>query len=150
MMPRRQHQLHHPARAEGRVRHGAGTVCYSCHQRTRRPRVNPTTPTVSPDPVPTRTVHHHGETYRFYRHDTNRISDWPLYAICGDADPDLFLSSSPVEARREGARICVACPVRLECLSDAWGQNNVGMIRGGFEFLTPGHGTPILLSLETT
>lgn len=44
-------------------------------------------------------------------------SDWTLHAVCATADPDaLFVTGA---AQRDAARICQACPVRLECLADA-------------------------------
>ncbi len=37
--------------------------------------------------------------------------------MCAGADPDtLFVTGA---AQREAARLCQACPVRLECLADA-------------------------------
>lgn len=44
-------------------------------------------------------------------------TDWALRAVCSGDDPDaLFVSGA---AQRDAARICQACPVRLECLADA-------------------------------
>lgn len=44
-------------------------------------------------------------------------SDWAARAVCAGADPDtLFVTGA---AQREAARLCLACPVRLECLADA-------------------------------
>ena len=44
-------------------------------------------------------------------------SDWVTRAVCAGSDPDaLFVTGA---AQREAARLCQACPVRLECLADA-------------------------------
>jgi WhiB family redox-sensing transcriptional regulator len=46
-----------------------------------------------------------------------RGSEWTVKAVCAGGDPDtLFVTGA---AQREAAKICQACPVRLECLSDA-------------------------------
>jgi WhiB family redox-sensing transcriptional regulator len=44
-------------------------------------------------------------------------SEWTVKAVCAGGDPDtLFVTGA---AQREAAKICQACPVRLECLADA-------------------------------
>ncbi len=44
-------------------------------------------------------------------------SEWTVRAVCVGVDPDaLFVTGA---AQREAAKICQACPVRLECLADA-------------------------------
>lgn len=44
-------------------------------------------------------------------------SSWMPLALCRTSDPDaLFVTGA---AQREAAKICQACPVRLECLADA-------------------------------
>ena len=44
-------------------------------------------------------------------------SEWTGKAVCAGGDPDtLFVTGA---AQREAAKICQACPVRLECLADA-------------------------------
>ncbi len=44
-------------------------------------------------------------------------SEWTVRAVCAGGDPDtLFVTGA---AQREAAKICQACPVRLECLADA-------------------------------
>lgn len=44
-------------------------------------------------------------------------SEWTVKAVCAGTDPDsLFVTGA---AQREAAKICQACPVRLECLADA-------------------------------
>ena len=44
-------------------------------------------------------------------------SEWTVKAVCAAGDPDtLFVTGA---AQREAAKICQACPVRLECLADA-------------------------------
>ena len=46
-----------------------------------------------------------------------RDSGWTVRAVCSGADPDaLFVTGA---AQRDAAKICQACPVRLECLADA-------------------------------
>ncbi|WP_231988525.1 WhiB family transcriptional regulator [Nakamurella panacisegetis] len=46
-----------------------------------------------------------------------RDSEWTVRAVCAGADPDaLFVTGA---AQRDAAKICQACPVRLECLADA-------------------------------
>lgn len=48
---------------------------------------------------------------------TGASTDWTVRAICSGSDPDaLFVSGA---AQRDAARMCEACPVRLECLADA-------------------------------
>jgi len=44
-------------------------------------------------------------------------SGWTPLALCRTSDPDaLFVTGA---AQRDAAKICQACPVRLECLADA-------------------------------
>lgn len=44
-------------------------------------------------------------------------ADWTVRAVCTTTDPDsLFVTGA---AQRDAAKICQACPVRLECLADA-------------------------------
>ncbi len=44
-------------------------------------------------------------------------SGWTVKAVCAGVDPDaLFVTGA---AQRDAARLCQACPVRLECLADA-------------------------------
>ncbi len=51
------------------------------------------------------------------RTPTRAIGDWATRAVCAGSDPDtLFVTGA---AQREAARLCQACPVRLECLADA-------------------------------
>ena len=46
-----------------------------------------------------------------------RESEWTVRAVCAGADPDaLFVTGA---AQRDAAKMCQACPVRLECLADA-------------------------------
>ena len=46
-----------------------------------------------------------------------RDTAWTARAVCTGADPDaLFVTGA---AQRDAARMCQACPVRLECLADA-------------------------------
>ena len=44
-------------------------------------------------------------------------SDWAARAMCTGSNPDaLFVTGA---AQRDAAKLCQACPVRLECLADA-------------------------------
>ena len=44
-------------------------------------------------------------------------SDWSTRAVCTGSNPDaLFVTGA---AQRDAAKLCGACPVRLECLADA-------------------------------
>nr|WP_305080158.1 WhiB family transcriptional regulator [Nakamurella sp. PAMC28650] len=44
-------------------------------------------------------------------------AEWTLRAVCVGVDPDaLFVTGA---AQRDAAKVCQACPVRLECLADA-------------------------------
>ncbi len=43
--------------------------------------------------------------------------DWVARAVCAGSNPDaLFVTGA---AQRDAAKLCQACPVRLECLADA-------------------------------
>ncbi len=43
--------------------------------------------------------------------------DWALRSACGKSDPDqLFVTGA---AQNRAKTLCLACPVRTECLSDA-------------------------------
>ena len=44
-------------------------------------------------------------------------SEWTVKAVCALVDPDILFVTGA--AQREAAKICGACPVRLECLADA-------------------------------
>jgi WhiB family redox-sensing transcriptional regulator len=44
-------------------------------------------------------------------------SEWTVRAVCAGGDPDMLFVTGA--AQREAAKICQACPVRLECLADA-------------------------------
>lgn len=44
-------------------------------------------------------------------------SEWTVKAVCAKGDPDMLFVTGA--AQREAAKICQACPVRLECLADA-------------------------------
>ena len=44
-------------------------------------------------------------------------SDWTVRAVCATGDPDMLFVTGA--AQRDAAKICGACPVRLECLADA-------------------------------
>ena len=46
-----------------------------------------------------------------------RDAEWTVRAVCAGTDPDaLFVTGA---AQRDAAKLCQACPVRLECLADA-------------------------------
>ena len=44
-------------------------------------------------------------------------SEWTARAVCATQDPDLLFVTGA--AQREAAKMCQACPVKLECLADA-------------------------------
>ncbi len=44
-------------------------------------------------------------------------SEWTGKAVCAGSDPDMLFVTGA--AQRDAAKICQACPVRLECLADA-------------------------------
>lgn len=62
------------------------------------------------------------------------IPDWHRLAACrGHHDPDLWFPE-PGEPRIRTVRalwICAGCPVREECLADAFAKNEKHGIRGG-------------------
>lgn len=48
---------------------------------------------------------------------TETVHDWTTAAACGSADADeLFVSGA---AQNRAKAVCLGCPVRTECLSDA-------------------------------
>ena len=54
---------------------------------------------------------------------------WAVQAACAGADPDaLFVRGS---AQRQVRQVCLACPVRIECLADALNSNTVFGVWGG-------------------
>jgi WhiB family redox-sensing transcriptional regulator len=45
------------------------------------------------------------------------LQDWSALSACNDADPDdLFVTGA---AQNRAKAVCLGCPVRTECLSDA-------------------------------
>ena len=49
--------------------------------------------------------------------DTDTATDWITRASCRNADPDeLFVQGA---AQNRAKQVCMGCPVRTECLSDA-------------------------------
>jgi WhiB family redox-sensing transcriptional regulator len=61
--------------------------------------------------------------------DTDREADWRDEAACRQVDPDLFFAEGKgAHAQvREATRVCLSCPVRLQCqdhaieAGEAWG-----------------------------
>lgn len=54
---------------------------------------------------------------------------WTARAACAGTDPDeLFVTGA---AQRDAARLCRACPVRLECLADALDSRTEFGVWGG-------------------
>jgi WhiB family redox-sensing transcriptional regulator len=48
---------------------------------------------------------------------TEQLQDWTALSACGGSDPDeLFVTGA---AQNRAKAVCLACPVRTECLSDA-------------------------------
>jgi WhiB family redox-sensing transcriptional regulator len=48
---------------------------------------------------------------------TETVHDWTTQAACNSADPDeLFVTGA---AQNRAKAVCMGCPVRTECLSDA-------------------------------
>lgn len=43
---------------------------------------------------------------------------WAAFAVCRDRDPDAFFPVTP-EGEREAIRVCMGCPVRMDCLEFA-------------------------------
>lgn len=64
------------------------------------------------------------------------VPDWPAQAACVGVDPDLFFPDpdTPMDRVEEAKRICGACPVKHDCLTDAIRLRDWEGIRGG---LTP-------------
>jgi WhiB family redox-sensing transcriptional regulator len=49
--------------------------------------------------------------------DTKEQADWRVNAACRDEDPDgLFVRG---KEQRKAKLVCIACPVRTECLAEA-------------------------------
>lgn len=57
-------------------------------------------------------------------------ANWRVDAACGDADPELFF---PVKEQlgRQAKQYCHACPVRLECLTEAMEHPEISGVWGG-------------------
>ena len=60
--------------------------------------------------------------------------EWMRYALCADADPELFFpepgrGTEPAEG--EAIRICRRCPVRADCLRHAMKTGDRFAIMGG-------------------
>lgn len=57
------------------------------------------------------------------------MSDWATQANCLGSDPEaLFVQGA---AQHQAKKICVGCPVRLECLSDALDNKTEFGVWGG-------------------
>lgn len=62
---------------------------------------------------------------------TDLMLDWLDLAACVGTDPELF---DPLPGSRDEARalaVCARCPVRSECLTDAYVHGDDDTIRGG-------------------
>ena len=54
---------------------------------------------------------------------------WAVQAACAGSDPDtLFVRGS---AQRQVRQVCLACPVRIECLADALSSSTMFGVWGG-------------------
>lgn len=54
---------------------------------------------------------------------------WAVQAACSGTDPDaLFVRGA---AQRQARQVCLACPVRIECLADALNSNTMFGVWGG-------------------
>lgn len=56
--------------------------------------------------------------------------DWAADAACTQADPTVFYPGQG-QRTRAAKRVCLACPVRLECLKWALGRNERYGVWGG-------------------
>ncbi len=56
--------------------------------------------------------------------------DWRHSAACTQTDPELFFPEKG-NPSREARAVCVRCPVRAECLTDALAQARVYGVWGG-------------------
>jgi len=55
---------------------------------------------------------------------------WRLDALCAETDPEAFFPEKG-GSTREAKRVCVGCPVRLQCLEYALGNDERFGIWGG-------------------
>lgn len=55
---------------------------------------------------------------------------WLERALCVDVEPELFYATTR-NAINEAKAICRECPVRAECLDDAYEVNDGWAVRGG-------------------
>ena len=55
---------------------------------------------------------------------------WMVDALCAQTDPDTF-HPAPGESLRSAKSVCVACPVRAECLTHALAHNERHGVWGG-------------------
>lgn len=57
-------------------------------------------------------------------------TDWRDVAVCASVDPNLFY---PVQGEQPTAAklVCAGCPVRAECLTDAWASPESEGVWGG-------------------
>lgn len=67
-------------------------------------------------------------------HTANQPQDWREEALCTQTDPEIFFPEPGANAT-PARRICRACPVCTECLTEALNHRDVAFgVRGG---LTP-------------
>lgn len=56
---------------------------------------------------------------------------WRWDALCAQVDPELFYPEPERATTSQARRVCLACPVRAECLADALERNERFGIWGG-------------------
>ena len=57
-------------------------------------------------------------------------ASWRLEALCAETDPEAFFPEKG-GSTREAKRVCASCPVRMECLEFALGNDERFGIWGG-------------------
>jgi WhiB family redox-sensing transcriptional regulator len=58
------------------------------------------------------------------------MSDWRQDALCAQIDTDMFFPGKG-ESTADAKRACMACPVRVECLTEAIANNERYGVWGG-------------------
>lgn len=79
------------------------------------------------------------------------VASWSARAACITADPDLFFPepTTPAERVEEAKSICAGCPVKQDCLDDAFRRNETEALCGGLtaaerrELLNPDSARPL-------
>lgn len=56
---------------------------------------------------------------------------WQLDALCVGTDPELFCALPGSRDETAARMICAECPVRADCLADAYAEGDDTTIRGG-------------------